>query len=47
MLFVDIIMIGMVFKGHVVREYTAKMNKSFIDFEDGTVLNVKADDASA
>lgn len=46
-LFVDIIMIGMVFKGNVAREYTAKMNKSFIDSEDGAVLNVKADDASA
>lgn len=45
--FVDIIMAGLIFKGHVVRQWTAKLSTTIAVTEDGVAINRKAEDASA
>ena len=39
--FVDIIMIGLILKGQVVRQWTAKLNKTIAVTEDGVTINSK------
>ncbi|KAF5014479.1 hypothetical protein F66182_14515, partial [Fusarium sp. NRRL 66182] len=40
-LFVDIIMIGLILKGHVVREWTTKLSKTLAFTEDGATISTK------
>lgn len=42
-LFVDIIMAGLILKGHVVREWTAKLRKTTTVTEDGATITMKTD----
>ncbi|RAO65755.1 uncharacterized protein BHQ10_001767 [Talaromyces amestolkiae] len=42
-LFVDIIMIGLILKGHVVREWTTKLSKTLAFTEDGATISTKQD----
>jgi hypothetical protein len=37
--FVDIIMAGLIFKGRVVRQWTAKLSKTIAVTEDGITIN--------
>ena len=42
-LFVDIIMVGLILKGQVVRQWTAKLSKTIAVTEDGVTINAKND----
>ena len=39
--FVDLIMIGLIFKGHVVRQWTTKLSKTLAVTEDGAKISTK------
>ena len=41
--FVDIIMVGIILKGHVVRKWTAVLSKTIAVTEDGVTINKQVD----
>lgn len=41
--FVDLIMIGLILKGHVVRQWTTKLSKTLAVTEDGATISTKHD----